>query len=120
MAFEKLKYDGSQLVGDDGNGTEAPIKFKQIEVANSTGLDADTLQNLTPSEIGSDPGDDESFTFGAGDDMGIRYDSFQDSLRIRDEQNSADVFEVKRGDGTGNSTGGNVNIKGEITENASL
>jgi hypothetical protein len=57
--------------------------------------------------------DDDPFYFGADEDIGIRYDATADTWVVADNTNTADRLELDR-------TSGNLDITGELTENASL
>jgi hypothetical protein len=114
-------WDGSSAVElVNANTSLSPdVSDNGTTVTNST-TDLNFSTNLGALDDGDgtstifvDISDDEKFLFGSDNDISQRYDSSNDSLRIKDEKNNIDRLEFER-------TTGNLSILGELTENASL
>jgi hypothetical protein len=133
-AGDNLQRTGSRLdvVGGSGSGLDADtvdgIEASSLgsDVSNdgttvtNSATDLNFTTNLGASNDGDgtstifvDISDDEAVSFGSNDDISQRYDSSNDSFRIKDETNNNDRLELER-------QTGNLSISGELTENASL
>jgi hypothetical protein len=112
IVSDGLVYDDANNRIDVDAGNALTFNTGTLAVAaGGVGSSEIAADGVGQSEIGL--GDGDAVLFGAGDDMGARFDATADDFRVQDETNSTDRLALDR-------TSGDLNISGTLTEGSTL